>query len=159
MFEADPSMFVQPQPSKQPWVSNHTAQSVLNYLHFAYPLILLAFFLVATTLRSIYAAPNDNTTQDADEPTVLGPGGKPLPKKSMINRTVEHGELDFSKPRKLLFEWLSLGAALTFVGNSITVIVHALYAREEEWWCGQAVVVSPKTTTPQVQQTDCSFHI
>ncbi|KAG9552746.1 hypothetical protein KCU97_g19394, partial [Aureobasidium melanogenum] len=44
-------------------------------------------------------------------------------------------------PRKLLFEWLSLAATLTLAGNAVTVVVHALYARKEEWWCGQATVV------------------
>lgn len=133
--------------SKQTWVSNQAAQSILTYTHFAYPLILLAFFLVATTLRSIYAVHNHNTNDNADAAVVLGPGGKPLPQKTTLSRSVEHGELDFSRPRKLLFEWISLGVVMTFAGNAITVITHSLYARKEEWWCGQAVVVSDYFTT------------
>ena len=49
--------------------------------------------------------------------------------------------LDFSKPRKLLFEWLSVAVVFTFAGNILVVIVHALYARKEQWWCGQAPTV------------------
>lgn len=126
------------------WPSNHTSIQVLKYLHFAYPLILIAFFITTFTAHSIFAANSatidDDTRADGHH---TGPGGKPLPKKAPgangpgSNKSV----LDFSRPRKLLFEWLALGAALSFVGNAITVVVHALYAREEQWWCGQAVVV------------------
>lgn len=132
---------------KQPWVSNRTAQNILRVLHFAYPLIILFFFLTTFTVRSILTAGNDNTDENpAAEP--VGPGGKPLPKKAPPKKK---DVLDFSRSRKLLFEWLSLGVALTLLGNSITVIVHALYAREEQWWCGQAAVVS-MTHTPRRRQ-------
>lgn len=125
------------------WLSNKTATELLKYLHFAYPLILLVFFITTFTIHSIISA---NSANDENERTSLseehtGPGGKPLPKKTGpigSNKEV----LDFSRPRKLLFEWLALGAALSFVGNAITVVVHALYSRDEQWWCGQATVVS-----------------
>ena len=125
---------------KHPWVSTRSAQSILTYLHFAYPLILLAFFITIFTLRSILTASKDNTVGATEEH--IGPGGKPLPKK--ISTETRSHDLDFSRPRKLLFMWLALGAALTFVGTAITIIVHALYARSEQWWCGQSVVVSLK---------------
>lgn len=123
---------------KKPWVSNRTAQDILTYTHIAYPLILLVFFLTVFTLRSIFTASSDDSTQETEEQ--LGPGGKPLPKKTK-RRKDDTRDLDFSRSRKLLFEWVSLAAALTYVGDAITVIVHALYARKEEWWCGQSVVV------------------
>ncbi|PNS13910.1 hypothetical protein CAC42_1401 [Sphaceloma murrayae] len=130
---------------KQPWVSNRVAQGILAYLHSAYPLILLAFFITAFTVRSIAVANRENVTEGEEASTTgspqLGPGGKPLPKKSPIHKDSSQDVLDFSRPRKLLFEWLALAAALTFVGNAITVVVHALYARSEEWWCGQATVI------------------
>lgn len=130
---------------KQPWVSNRVAQNILSYLHAAYPLILLVFFITVFTVRSIAVSNGQGTADDEAPPTgspQLGPGGKPLPKKSPVRRDSSQDVLDFSRPRKLLFEWLSLAAALTFIGNAITVVVHALYARSEEWWCGQATVVS-----------------
>lgn len=128
---------------KQPWVSNHRAQGILTYLHIAYPLVLLVWFIVVFTLRSIATSrtEEEDVETDPSTPTQVGPGGKPLPKISPSRSDGKQDVLDFSKPRKLLFEWLSLGAALTFVGNAITVVVHALYARNEDWWCGQAVVV------------------
>jgi hypothetical protein len=122
------------------WMAEHKAQRILSIIHFAYPIVLLVYFLSAFTLRSILLA----STDDSDHATSdiqLGPGGKPLPKKKPAAES-DNTYLDFSRPRKLLFEWLALGATLTLVGNAITVIVHALYARQEEWWCGQATVVS-----------------
>lgn len=128
----------------EPWVSNKTAQSIMSYLHASYPLILLLFFMTAFTLRSIAATQSEEETDDEDDtPTQLGPGGKPLPRKSPIRLRKDNklDALDFSRPRKLLFEWLALGATLTFLGNCVTVVAHAIYDREDEWWCGQATVV------------------
>ncbi|TKA81214.1 hypothetical protein B0A49_01350, partial [Cryomyces minteri] len=126
-------------PSSEPWVSNKTAQGVLLYLHYAYPIILLFFFLFAFTTHSIVTASNANTIGIST--TQTGPGGKPLPKGNASKATKDKHLPDFSRPRKLLFDWLSLAAALTFIANSITVIVHALVKREESWWCGGAVVI------------------
>lgn len=124
-----------------PWVSNNTAQRLLTTIHFAYPVVLLVFFMAVFTIRSIVTSSSNKSGETTSEEQ-LGPGGKPLPKKKAPLLNSNRNMLDFSRPRKLLFEWISLGVALTFVGNSITVIVHALYARSEEWWCGQAPVVS-----------------
>lgn len=124
-----------------PWVSNNTAQRLLTTIQFAYPVILLFFFIAIFTLRSIVTSRSDKSEEQTSEDQ-LGPGGKPLPKKKAPAASSKQNALDFSRPRKLLFEWISLGVALTFVGNAITIIVHALYARSEEWWCGQAPVVS-----------------
>ena len=52
------------------------------------------------------------------------------------------GSLEYgSRPRKLLFEWLMVGALATLAGNIVLVIVHALMERKENWWCGQAPTV------------------
>ena len=124
------------------WLSNEAALQLLKYLHFAYPLILLVFFITTFTAHSIIAANNHNDEEEQGPEEHTGPGGKALPKKKGPNAAKTKDVLDFSRPRKLLFEWLSLGATLTFLGNCITVVVHALYARDEQWWCGQATVVS-----------------
>lgn len=124
------------------WVASDTALRVLKYLHFAYPLILLVYFITTTTAHSIISTHSDAGPDDANTESYTGPGGKALPKKKGAAPGTKKDVVDFSRPRKLLFEWLALGATLTFVGNSITVIVHALYSRDEEWWCGQATVVS-----------------
>ena len=116
------------------------AAKFLDFLQDAYPIILLAFFLVAFTVRSI--ATSSTTNSNGDEPA-YGPGGKPLPesKKAKKAHKPDPGP-ELSRPRKLVFEWLSVAACLTFVADTINVIVHALYDRKQGWWCGQATVVS-----------------
>ncbi|KAK5107300.1 hypothetical protein LTR62_001393 [Meristemomyces frigidus] len=122
-----------------PWVSNPIAQQILTYLQIAYPIIVLFLYITTFTIWSIVTASNDNAEvkQGAEQ---LGPGGKPLPKK---NKPEVKGPtaLDFSRPTKLLFEWLSVGLLATIAGNIAVVIVHALVEREESWWCGQAPTI------------------
>jgi hypothetical protein len=102
---------------------------------------MLLVFLAAITARSIW---HSNANPNVAKPSTTGPGGKPLPAtdptRNFIKRKVSD---DVTPSQKRVFEWLSLAAALTFVGNSVNVIVHALCARKEHWWCGKPVVVSP----------------
>jgi hypothetical protein len=114
----------------------------LTYIQIAYPIILLFVYLITFTIRSIVTARSD--IDSLPHPEQLGPGGKPLPKKKNHQPRKETDiteDLDFSKPRKLLFEWLSVGVIASLGSNVIVVIVHALLARREAWWCGQAPTV------------------
>lgn len=138
------------------WVAEHKAQRILSIIHFAYPIVLLVYFLTTFTIRSIVSASGPDNDDKTSEPQ-LGPGGKPLPKKKAPAEDKKKTFLDFSRPRKLLFEWLTLAATLTLAGNAVTVVVHALYARKEEWWCGQATVVS-KTVTNRNSTPVLSIH-
>ena len=118
------------------------AQEIMVYTHYASPIILLIFFLLAFTAHSILTASKEDLIQPS--PGQTGPGGKPLPRTSSPAAKAaarEKKALDFSPSRKLLFTWLSAGVVLTFLGNAGTVIVHALLDRKDSWWCGQAVVV------------------
>ena len=117
------------------------AQQIMLYTHYASPIILLVFFLVAFTAHSILTASKEDVIQVTTSQT--GPGGKPLPRTSSpaAKAAREKKALDFSPSRKLLFTWLSAGVVLTFLGNVVTVIVHALLDRKDNWWCGQAAVV------------------
>ncbi|KAI9672327.1 MAG: hypothetical protein M1817_003349 [Caeruleum heppii] len=115
-----------------------TASRVLHFTHFAYPIILILFFLFIFTLRSILTASTDDAPDTAE--TQTGPGGKPLPRKP--NRSKESGTgtiSDFSPLQKALFNWLSVAILLTFVWNAVNIVAHAL--AERPWWCGQAAVV------------------
>jgi len=123
------------------------AAGALDVLQYAYPIILLAFFLLVFTVRSI-ASSTDSNTNDAEQP-LFGPGGKPLPtsKKAKLHSSLnDHSEI--SRSRKLVFEWLSVIACLTWVANAVNVIIHALYSRKQGWWCGQSAVVSSCFPTP-----------
>lgn len=118
------------------------AQKVLDITHYAYPLILLVAFLVAFTARSVIVSSLGRKKEVEAPAQRLGPGGKPLPpgtKKPEAQH--KNDELDFSKPRKLLFNWLSVLVCVTFVVNAGDVIAHALIKRDEGWWCGQPPVV------------------
>jgi len=120
-------------------VSNSIAHSILRILHYAAPIALLFFFLFAFTLRSVLTTSRDQTLEIST--TETGPGGKPLPKKfAQLDKTIT-AQLDFSKSRKLLFDWLSVGAAVTFLANAGIVIAHSIVDRKVEWWCGKSVVV------------------
>jgi hypothetical protein len=108
-------------------------------LQFAYPIALLVFFIGAFAAQSVLAAPPKDDDEQAPPRVQYGPGGKPLPVRSQsFKRVVQR---DFSRPRKLVFEWLSVALCLTWLGNAAVVIVHALYDRESGWWCGQAPTV------------------
>ncbi|KAF2138341.1 uncharacterized protein K452DRAFT_234434 [Aplosporella prunicola CBS 121167] len=123
---------------------NRDTRKLLLYLHYAYPIVLLVFFLAAFTARSIRASrSNSNSNGDDPDDTPLGPGGKALPKRTppRCKPEVKNDLVDLPRGKKLLFEWLSVFVALTFVANSINVIVHALYSRKDNWWCGQSVVI------------------
>lgn len=137
----DPSLgttTTRPSAPSLPWVSDPRAQALLTYLQIAYPIVLLLLFVTSFTVRSIKTARNDN--DPTLQPTQLGPGGKPLPRKSQKDGS-EANAIDFSRPRKLLFISLQAGVLLSFTGNIVLVIFHALLEREQRWWCGQAPTV------------------
>jgi len=124
------------------WAPGQGKQSVLRYLHFAYPLVLLLVFLAAFMAHSIKTAPKDATLEPAKG--LHGPGGKPLPKTKKRGPSA-HREIlknDFTPAKKAVFNWLSLLLLVTFFASAVTVIVHALVDREKNWWCGEHVVVS-----------------
>ncbi|KAL8856254.1 MAG: hypothetical protein Q9178_007091 [Gyalolechia marmorata] len=122
----------------RPAVSNRTAQTILVYVHFGSPILLILFFLIAFTAHSIATASVDTTVKDPQGQT--GPGGKPLPTKPRKTSQGSNG-LDFSPARKLLFNWLSVGTIATFVANAVVVITHALVDRKENYWCGESVAI------------------
>lgn len=128
-------------PPRSPWVSSPLAQRILAYTQVISPILLLCLYITAFALRSILTASNDNDTNPS-QPEQLGPGGKPLPKKNHLKKDlVVPQRLDFSRPRKLLFEWLSVGVLATLAANIAVIVVHVVWEREEQWWCGQAPTV------------------
>jgi hypothetical protein len=130
-----------PATNSTPWLhENAKAEYALKVLQFAYPIALLVFFLGAFAAQSVFSAQPTDDEQQPPPRIQYGPGGKPLPVRSQsFKRVVQR---DFSRPQKLVLEWLSAGLCLTWMGNAAVVIVHALYDRENGWWVGQAPTVS-----------------
>ncbi|KAL9106459.1 MAG: hypothetical protein Q9187_008558 [Circinaria calcarea] len=128
-------------PASRRWVSDGNADKILLYIHYASPIILLFFFLAAFTAHSILTASEETTAKVSTDKT--GPGGKPLPSNTGARAAARRKKqvLDFSPARKLLFQWTSVGALLTFVANGVVVILHTVLNRKDEWWCGEAVAV------------------
>ncbi|KAA8567666.1 hypothetical protein EYC84_008139 [Monilinia fructicola] len=117
----------------------YTTSTILDLTHFNYPWILLVVFLISFITHSILTA----EPSDQSGPMLTGPGGKPLPRS--VRRTRQDKDKlklqDFSPVRKLLFLWLSAGILVTFLGNAINIVVHALDKRENGWWCGEATAI------------------
>lgn len=130
--------------SLTPRASEPAAPSIsvlVVYIHFTSPIILLAFFLLLLTAHSVTTASKYMVVRPSSQQT--GPGGKPLPQyiSPSAKARREKQNLDFNPARKLLFTWLSVGIILSFVGNFIVVILHAVLSRSERWWCGESVAV------------------
>lgn len=126
----------------------YTTATILNLTHFNYPWVLLVVFLISFITHSILTAESSDETG----PMLTGPGGKPLPRSA--RRTKQDKDKlklqDFTPIQKLLFLWLSAGILVTFLGNAINIVVHALDKRENGWWCGEATAVS-------IHFFDCPF--
>ncbi|RAR09324.1 heavy metal tolerance protein precursor [Stemphylium lycopersici] len=121
------------------WSYAGPVRTTTAILQYAYPILMLVFFLAAFTYRSI-AASKSNT--NIAKPTTLGPGGKPLPAtdptRNFVKKTAHD---DVTQTQKRVFEWVSLATAFTFVGNSVIIVAHALVMQQEHWWAGKAVVI------------------
>lgn len=121
--------------------SNETITGLLTVLDYGTPIILLFFFLSVFTLRSILTADNANILDSVSARVEYGPGGKPLPTTKSTPDKKVLASLDFSRSRKLLFNWLSLFTACTFIANAAVVLLRTLIQRKEGWWCGKAYTV------------------
>lgn len=128
-----------PAPDEQPWDYARAVRSTVVVLQYSYPVLLLVFFLVAFTARSIAAS---TSNANVAKPTTTGPGGKPLPATDPTRNFVKKtSHDDVTHSQKLLFTWLSLFAAATFVGNATVSVAHALADQTDTWWAGNNVVV------------------
>ncbi|KAH7406500.1 hypothetical protein DE146DRAFT_395126 [Phaeosphaeria sp. MPI-PUGE-AT-0046c] len=121
------------------WGPAASLRNTVTILQYAYPILMLVFFLAAFTVRSIAAT---NSNANIAKPTTTGPGGKPLPAtdptRNFVKKTVHD---DVTQTQKRVFEWVSLATALTFIGNSVLVIAHSLVKQKEHWWAGKSVVI------------------
>lgn len=118
--------------------SHRTPRVLLEYLRIGYPIFLLAVFISAFIASSFVTAKNigKNGSQ-----VTIGPGGRPLPKRSRSTVSVIKPVHGFSENTKSVFKWLTVAVLVTFIVDASVNIAHTIIARSEHWWCGQSVVV------------------
>lgn len=114
----------------------HAALELLEYLRTCYPIFLLCLLVVAFVANTMITA----RKASKDDSLRMGPGGRPLPKRSRSLGTFRK-TLAFSQTVKRIFNWLSVGVLVTFLADATIYIVHVMVASSEHWWRGQSVVV------------------
>jgi ATP-binding cassette, subfamily B, vacuolar membrane transporter HMT1/ACLQ len=117
-----------------------TAFKVLEYTRIASPIVLIVVFAVAFVATSIYSA--RHLTPPSKDAKGTGPGGRPLPKRTRSNMTVARKRQQISPRIASTFKWLSVGVLITFIADAAINLLHTLCNRSEQWWRGQATVVS-----------------
>lgn len=123
-----------------PFATQRSVRTVLDYLSTLSPILLLVSFGITFVAHSVISA---KKTKPANAQVQTGPGGRPLPKRMRSTAVVPAPiAREFSPKVKLLFKWLSVGVMFTFVVDATVNILHALFHRREQWWCGQSTVVS-----------------
>ncbi|KAI1636692.1 hypothetical protein F4809DRAFT_368532 [Biscogniauxia mediterranea] len=116
------------------------ARAITQYL---YPDLLLVVLIFIGALYSVYTA---RRKEDVVEPTVTGPGGKPLPvtKRRRPEDDASEPEQTFTPAARCFFQTAYTIVTLTFVGQGAAITARALIHRtadgEHGWWCGE-----PKT--------------
>jgi len=89
---------------------------------------------------AVLTASRDEVVQAIPDQT--GPGGKPLPRNTSPGAKEKTQKIvDLSPSKKLFFTWIYVAAILTFLGDAITAIIHALVDRKNNWWRWDSVVV------------------
>lgn len=117
------------------------AQVFLQYLRVSYPIVLLVVFFAVFIAHSAHIAKDAGSSNDAVQ---YGPGGKPLPKRTrammMVSRKLP---VELAKNKsKALFLSLTLCLLVTYIAEAAVHMLHAMIAKSQQWWPGQAVVVS-----------------
>ena len=118
------------------------AYHILSTTKSAYPAIVLGVFLLSFIIHGVLSAPRDDGKVAIQ--AKRGPGGRPLPmRRKSASQVKEAAEVsDFSPNAKMVFRALTGALLATFAANAIIVIVQCLLHRKEQWWPGQAAVVS-----------------
>lgn len=121
--------------------SPSAAQVFLPYIRISYPIVLLVVFFVIFIVHSARIAKDAGGQGSAVQ---YGPNGKPLPKRTRVMMMVS-GDFaaELAKNRsRTLFLWLTLFLLTTYIAEAAIHMLHIMLARSQQWWCGQAVVVS-----------------
>ena len=128
--------------TSEPWTTNSTIRVVLTYTRYLTPLLLLTVFSAVFVARSILEArrappplrgQSKHAGQKSKGPSrAISPGSKGPLNKSL---------LDFGSGKKVFFIVANFLLLLTFVGNIVIVLTHAVSESQDGYWCEQAYVV------------------
>lgn len=139
------------------------AEVVLRETQYLYSLVLLVTFIVLAAWYSVF---NSKKEEEPVQPTVKGPGGKPLPITKRKRRTDGDRKIGprFGRVAKNVFRYLAAGVFLSYVATGVCMFVHAFYHENPyEWakdglpWAGEWTLVCTLLSThmivPQSAQT------
>lgn len=135
-------------------IDESTADVILRKTQYLYALILLVTFIGLAAWYSVFNAKKE---EDVVQPTVKGPGGKPLPITKLKKR--DNGERKigphFGRTAKNVFRYLAAMVFLSYLGNGISMFIHAFWYEDPyQWskeglpWAGEWTVVSDSLCTP-----------
>jgi len=112
----------------------------LEFLRIAYPIVLLLVFFGASIAESVQAAKRAKAN---DREVQYGPNGKPLPKRLRTQTCATQSARHKHRGREnYVFACFTTCVLGTLVADGAIRIAHVIFAKSEQWWCGQAVVVS-----------------
>lgn len=123
------------------------AEKVLRETQYLYSLILLVAFI---SLAAWYSVFNAKKEEDLVQPTVKGPGGKPLPITKRKKRSNGERKIGprFGSTAKNVFRCLAAVVFVSYVVTGITMFVHAFWhenpykwSKEGLPWAGEWTVV------------------
>lgn len=106
----------------------HIAELVFTQAQVLYPFLLLLSFGVAFAVHSVYASQHQ---EDVEQPTVTGPGGKPLPVtriKVEKSRARNASAQEFSRTASLSFKTGTAILVFTFIAHGVHIIHQCVQA-------------------------------
>lgn len=123
------------------------AEKVLRETQYLYSLILLVAFI---SLAAWYSVFNAKKEEDLVQPTVKGPGGKPLPITKRKKRSNGERKIGprFGSTAKIVFRILAAGVFLSYLVTGVAIFYHAFWhenpykwSKEGLPWAGEWTVV------------------
>ncbi|KAH0594890.1 hypothetical protein MHUMG1_07187 [Metarhizium humberi] len=106
---------------------------ILRCTQFLYSLVLLIAFITGAAWYSVY---NSKKDEDLVQPTVKGPGGKPLPSTKRKKRDDGERKLGprFGPAAKNVFRYLSAIVFLSYIGTGVSMFIHAFWHENPYKW-------------------------
>lgn len=115
------------------------ADYILRKTQYLYALILLTAFI---SCAAWYSVVNSKKQEDLVQPTVKGPGGKPLP---ITKRKRARGDGDrkigpgFGRTAKNVFRYLAFVVFMTYVGSAGFMFYHAFWYEDPYQWSNEGL--------------------